>query len=338
MTAPESDGPGKAANAGETANSKREKTPQIAGDDTPAKGLLKPVLGFIANVTVITAVLVYFGWRRAETHAERIGLDESILGMTTQEYVLRSVTSVLPLIVLIAVGGLVWLAVEPRLTAWLTAKASDSEGAPRQLKGVPALTLRVVGLAWLILPVSVFASRYLFPAFAYLAFPASFAIGALLWVYSRHVRRKVGEEQSDRHPLAETALVGLVVAVSLFWTTSNYADYAGRQLAKDMRANISKMPSVFVYSDRPLHLTGPGVVEEPLNVGLNGIQSQTDPGTTYRYCGLRLLENTGGTYFLVSDEWSDTYGVVFLLPDDDDTLRFEFIRDRRATSRDRCAS
>lgn len=45
--------------------------------------------------------------------------------------------------------------------------------------------------------------------------------------------------------------------------------------------------------------------------------------------GLRLLEHTGDKLFLVSDGWTPEYGVVFVLRDDDRTVRLDFVRDRR---------
>jgi hypothetical protein len=52
-------------------------------------------------------------------------------------------------------------------------------------------------------------------------------------------------------------------------------------------------------------------------------------GIQYRYRGLRLLEHTGDKYFLISDGWTPTYGVLFTLRDDDESVRIDFIRDRR---------
>ena len=70
-----------------------------------------------------------------------------------------------------------------------------------------------------------------------------------------------------------------------------------------------------------MHLDGPGVVETELTPAEGGLR--------YRYTGLRLLEHTGAKYFLVSDGWTPTYGVVFVLPADDPTMRLDFVRDHR---------
>lgn len=56
--------------------------------------------------------------------------------------------------------------------------------------------------------------------------------------------------------------------------------------------------------------------------------SDVDGEVRYRYEGLRLLEHTGGRYFLISDGWTRRYGVLFVVPDDG-SLRLELVRDRR---------
>lgn len=38
-------------------------------------------------MTVLTALPVYFGWQRSEVQARQLGIDESILGMSTRDYV-----------------------------------------------------------------------------------------------------------------------------------------------------------------------------------------------------------------------------------------------------------
>lgn len=288
------------------------------------KEALKPVVALLANVTVVTALLVYFGWRRAETHADRLGIDESVLGMTTREYVLRSVGPVLVLLVGIAVCGLAWIALERRITPPLT----TSEAAAARA-GVA-----VLGLAWLILPGLVYLLGFVWPATAFVLFPVSIGAGALLWVYAARLRRRRAGVDRDEHPeddhIADDrsphvtlALVGLLVLVCLFWTASNYAQVLGDRLADDFVGNVDRLPGVVVSSERSLFLDGPGVDEVPLP------GSGEEGALRYRYEGLRLLEHTGGRYFLVSDGWSPTYGVVWVLDSDDESIRLDFVRDRR---------
>ena len=301
--------------------------PAAAGD--VLKEALKPVVALLANVTVITALLVYFGWRRAETHADRLGIDESVLGMTTREYVLRSVGPVLVLLVGIAVCGLAWVALERRLTPAL--EAGDTTAT--------RLAVAALSLAWLLLPGLVYLLGFVWPATAFVLFPASIGAGALLWVYASRLRaarrradgRAAGdgggdgesEDEGDSGSRFALAFVGLLVLVCLFWTASNYAEVLGDRLADEFVGNVDRLPGVVVSSEQSLFLEGPGVAE----VALPG--PAEDGALRYRYEGLRLLEHTGGRYFLVSDGWTPTYGVVWVLEGDDDTLRIDFVRDRR---------
>ncbi|MET9225746.1 hypothetical protein [Lentzea sp. NPDC003310] len=70
-----------------------------------------------------------------------------------------------------------------------------------------------------------------------------------------------------------------------------------------------------VHGKARLHIDVPGVREEAL----------PPEDSAYRYAGLRLLESTGGKFFLVSDEWTRERGIVIALRDDN-TVRLEFVR------------
>ena len=60
------------------------------------------VLGALGGIlTLVTAVLFYFGWRRSDVQAVEMGVDVSLFGFSSQDYVLRSISSLyLPLLVL----------------------------------------------------------------------------------------------------------------------------------------------------------------------------------------------------------------------------------------------
>ena len=297
------------------------ETTSSTGVSSALKEAVRPALALLANVTVVTALLVYFGWRRAETQADRLGIDESILGMSTREYLLRSVGPVLTLLVLIGAGGLAWISMEPRLTLWLrAAKASPVGGVAPPAAG--RIAKHLLGVAWIILPAIVILVGYLWPALAFVAFPLSIGTGVLLWLYARSV---LSAARDGRRRFSSTTglaglFAGLLVLVCLFWTASNYAEVLGRRLADDLAGDIEGLPGVTVLSEARLHLDGPGVQETEL---------ADDAGFRYRYRGLRLLEHTGGNFLLVSDGWSTEYGVVFLIGDDDESLRLDFVRDDR---------
>jgi hypothetical protein len=301
------------------------------------KEALKPIVALLANVTVVTALLVYFGWRRAETQADRLGIDESVLRMTTREYVLRSVGPVLVLLVGVAVCGLAWMALERRLTPLLCPAPDAGIDPAAPVSRLVRLAVPALGLGWLVLPGLVYLLGFVWPATAFVLFPASIAAGVLLWAYACQVRRDRDRSNDDsrtddshsgggaKEGPSRFALifVGLLVLVCLFWTASNYAEVLGHRLADDFVHKVDHLPGVVVLSEQRLFLDGPGVDEDSL------AGPDNDGALRYRYEGLRLLENTGGRYFLVSDGWTPTDGVVFVLKDDDDTIRLDFVREGR---------
>lgn len=294
--------------------------------------ILRPLIGFIANVTALTALLVYFGWQRTETQARRLGIEQSVLGMSTQDYLLRSVRPVFWLLVVIGLVGLAGLLVEPHLTAFVRQRSSAS--GYRRL----AITVMVLlGTAWVTLPAIVWLLGFVWPRFAFIAWPASFGAGVVLLLYALHLLRlpRLAGGAVDAVPSTESnverrrrtllrAFGALLVVLFLFWMASRYAQVLGVRLADELVEGIGDRPEVVVTSQDQLHLEGPGVLMTALGDDLD-----PDAPLRYRYQGLRLLEHTGGKLFLVPEGWTRTYGVVFVLADDDPDLRFDLVRDRR---------
>ena len=268
--------------------------------------VVQQLFALLANVAVLTGLLVYFGWRRTETQAARMGFDESILDLGTQDYLLRSVGPVLQLLLIIGVGGLVAIPLDALIRRRLGAR-----GGPRVRAAVV-----MVGLGWLVLPALVVLLGLWFPAFAYVAFPLSIGLGALLVPYAFDLRARQGSRSLSRRARSTERLFAVVIVVlALFWATSNYAEVLGNRIADRIAATTAAMTPVAVFSPDPLNLDGPGVEETEL------------PSGPYRfeYTGLRLLEHTDQGYVLLSSGWTYDDGVVFVLPPGP-PLRFEFGR------------
>ena len=92
--------------------------PAATPGPVPPRGLTRQdffsALGALgAILTLVTAVLFYFGWRRSEAQSRVMGIDVSLFGFTSQDYVLRSITALyLPLLLLAGLGlalGWLWL-------------------------------------------------------------------------------------------------------------------------------------------------------------------------------------------------------------------------------------
>jgi hypothetical protein len=279
-------------------------------------GALRALASIGANVTVLTALLIYFGWRRSETQARVLGIDESILGMSTRDYVVRSVGPLLGPLVVVGTAGLGWL--------WLHAAITRAL-AHGQLRPIRMIA-RVLAVAWLWLPLACALFMWRYPRPGFLAYPLSFGVGILLTAYGAHLRALLRAVDAPgaivplpawHTPLAK-AFVAVLVTISLFWSASNYAEVLGEWLAQN--TDLSSLTRVVVYSPKQLLIDAPAVTEEQLG--------GPDAAYRYRYTGLRLLEHTGGRYFLISDGWTEQYGVVVMLADTD-PVRLEFVRDLR---------
>ncbi len=285
----------------------------MAGDSGDSQGtVVRQILAVLGNITVITALLVYFGWQRSETQAHQLGIDASILGMSTQDYILRSVGPVLMLLLTVAIAGLVWMWADRQLLR-------HAAGREKLLRWV----VRGLGFAWLVLPVVVRLAGQVQPwrRYAYVAYPLAIGAGILLTLYGAYLRRTVLDPADDLpdnppHEALVRGFAAILIGVSLFWSASNYATVLGIKLADEYATDVARgrAVKVVVYSLHQLHLTAPGVREEKLT-----------GDASYRYTGLLLLDHTGDRYFLISEKWTPTHGVVVVLPDDD-KLRLEFVR------------
>ncbi len=286
----------------------------LAETVTPARpasqdALLRTVLSFVTNVTVLTALLVYFGWKRSDVQARALGLDETIFGLSTRDYLLRSVDSLFVPLVLAAVVGVGWMWVD----GLVRRRLDDPDWAPVLQRGITVLTW-----SWLLLPALALAVLVGFGV-GQLTFPLSFGLGALLTAHgvslSRDLERRRGSVESERTWRTDVnrSLLAMLVLLSLFWTITLVAESRGLALADQVEAGIDRRPAVVVHSQRPLGFEAPGVTEERL------------ADDSYRYEGLRLLHHHEGTFLLVHDGWTRREGVLLILHDDED-LRFELSR------------
>lgn len=267
-----------------------KQKPASATDQNEA---LRKIGAVLANVSVITGLLVAFGWKRSETHSRALGIESNILGMSTADYVLRSMRPVFLLLAVVVAAGLLWLWLEPRLRSVVKSR-----------------NLWVLALSWLLLPLVVVGLGYVWPVVSFYVFPLAVGGGIMLSCYVIQLRGRPAWDWRKVRLFAVAAGV-----LSLFWAALNYAQVDGQRLADEFV--VGEAPAVTVYSQERMHITVSGVREEPLE----GDKSRY----RYRYAGLRLLENTGGKYFLVSDEWTRSSGVVVVLRDDA-TTRLEFSR------------
>lgn len=274
----------------------------------------------VAPVTVISALLFYFGYASSRAMYEYFGVDVDTIGLSTQDYIMRS-----PQPLLVPLVGLLILGV---LSLWLHAAVLDqlAKDSRRARVGAAARVAAVAGGALLITGVVLVV---LYPAVRRwgpygVVVPLCVATGIVLLAYGRHVaaianpRANESSNQSLRslRRLA-TALVVGAVAASVFWAAGTLAQWSGRGQAEELADRLHELPSVILDTKERLYVRNPLIEEAVLSL---------EEGQTfrYRYRNLRLLIHGGGRVFLVPAEWS-TSGTTLLVPlDGGIRIQFQF--------------
>ena len=281
----------------------------------PTGSVWSHVLGYVSVIgppaTVVTALVFYFGWARAKAQAEWMGLHVNLFGYTTRDFALLSISALyLPLLLLIALAMLwVWL-------DRLLRRRIDRGAAGRWATALPRAALLGAGALIGLMVVLLFAERVYSPLYA----PYLVTAGVLVAAWAVRIRRCAAAVEGPRRPAeqqaVEATLLLVLVALLLFWGTSNFAEARGRGLAEDLEVNLPWLPRAQVYSQEPLGLDVPGVTTHELG---------TAEAPLYRYDGLRLLTVSGERYFFLHEGWSVEEGTVVMLPDDA-SLRVQYGR------------
>ncbi|MFB9892415.1 hypothetical protein [Planobispora takensis] len=272
----------------------------------------------VAPTTLVTALMVYFGWARASVTYRVFGLDQSVLGLSLQDYLFRSIDATIEplagllLAVMIAIPvHLLLTGLFSRLRAaarWAVA-AVAAAGAGACLAGLAGITgLGRYRSEWPIVPMSLGLGVMLI---GYAVHLHSLTSGRRLWP---------GGESPPLRTARRVAFMGLLILTAL-WSAAVYAQNRGVDVARDLVVDARRLPGVVVYAPERLPIEGPGVQESALPV-----PPGDRPRHRYRYDGLRLLIHAGRQYFLLPVCWrGDGRSRVIGLPDDK-TLRLEFFR------------
>ena len=309
------------AESGPRRNPARSVQPTISSDQESATtaSMLRSALSVVTAVgtplTMITALMLYFGWARSNAQSAWMGIDVSLFHFSAQDYVLRSVRALfVPLLVGCTVG-IGWLELHRRIAA-----SVDRTGSRRALR-IAGRTTMFVGLGAAIVGVVLAALKLLWPP-GPVVFPLLMAAGTALAAYGRHLISLGTElrESDTPSPRWQTALlkvlVGVVIAMAVFWAVGEYAGIVGRGIADAAERKPSSLPTATAISESPLGIDAPNVITTPIAVG---------PKTLYRTTGLRLLGESGGRLFLINDGWNRAHGRIMVL-DNDKSVRWEFGR------------
>ena len=273
--------------------------------DTPPTGIDRWVslaTSFVAPVTLISAVLFYFGYVAARAQYDYFGLDVDVIGLSTRAYVMRSPQPLLTPMLVLVLGGVAVVA----LHHWVRRQAAEP------WFGRLVTIVLGVGLALLVAGTVLLAGFSLVGGWAYYALvtPVLLGGGAALVAYALRLR---GGRLEPR-----IMLLWAGVAACVIWATATTAQWTGRGLAMEQARNLRSLPSVVLDTRERLHVPATAGVEEVVRPDAGEDEYR------FRYWRLRLLIQGDDRMFLVPDTWSAGGTTILVRLDDDVRVQFQF--------------
>jgi hypothetical protein len=309
----------------------RRRPARLLGEDSGVLGII--AVG-ASQTAVLTGVLYYFGWARTNAFLVYFGLDPTMVGYDTTDYVLRSIGVAFPAAVGVSVIGLAAFAVHRGVVAPLAGRRADGgRWARRCFLAVLAVAAALFGA----LGVGLLAPHR-FGSGLGLLFPLGIVVLTVLVGYLDHLRRtyllparasaasgpgyrpfaELRQHQAEPPAAGSTAsaapargLVLLLAGLGLlgaFWAAGLQADAAGRRFAEDLVRTLPVEPQVVLFTEHRLQLDGPGVQVAPL--GADGDRYR------FQYSGIRTLIRTKQALLLIPVGWQRGRDRVFVVPDD----------------------
>jgi hypothetical protein len=279
----------------------------------------------VAPLSLLTALLFYFGYASSRAQYDYFGIDVDTIGLSTQDYVMRSPAPLLtPLLTLVLLGVAV-AALHESLRRSIHAAREATDGTekgarpPWRLARWHHFARGLVVAGWVTLLIGVgllLAYSFLAPRWAYypLVTPLVICVGAGLALYGRRVAQLLGDSQRFR-PVA--VLLVLALATNVFWATATFAEWSGRGSAMELARHLNRLPSVILDTKEQLFLTSPGIDEKQL-------PAQQGQPAYYRYRGLHLLIQGSDRLFLVPSAWSASDSTLVVPLDEPVRLQFRF--------------
>lgn len=280
----------------------------MADEKSQAERWVNFAAGIVTPVTVITALLFYFGYVSARSQYEYFGIDVDTIGLSTQDYAMRSPQPLLVPLLVLTLLAVAALLLHNAIRARLTAESARPVRRAR-LGAIVLLTLGVLGLLAYPLIGNV-------PYYA-LFVPLVIGLAAAALAYISYLDRKLQDLKPQPVLLA---LLAVVTTTCAFWATATTAQYSGRGLAKNDAEDLNRFPVVILDTKEKLQLRSPGIEETALRPGAG----QT---FNFRYRGLRLLVVGQNRLFLVPQRWNASNTTVVVPLDSSVRVQFQFQND-----------
>lgn len=268
------------------------------------------LLALVGPASILTGMLYYFGYISAKAYYAHFGVSLSALNFAPTSYLIRSAgTFFRPAVTLLV--AVVGLFVVHHVLGWVMRRigAGRSRWVVSSLVGL-SLVLAGIGLfgiygtpLGLMAPLALAASVLLLEYCSALVVP--YADPRVEWVNLVRIGAAV-----------RRGFVGALVLLASFWAVAVLAQYRGLADAELVERSLFLQPQAVVYSEKDLHLPGPGIAVAIL---------RADNSTyRFRYNGLRPLLYANGRWFLLPAGWKHNNGsTVIVLQDDPARIRVD---------------
>lgn len=271
-----------------------------AAEATPGRGLpqLSRAIGvLLGSTTVLSAIMFYFGWSRAYYFYDYFGVESSLLGLTTQDYLHLSVDGLFVPLAIVAGATLAVLWGWSKLVDWAARHGRSAVVA----RGVPiaGAVLLLNGLSRIVEPTPLNTPLGVAPV--------CLGGGAVLLITAlRSHRARTGAAAPDGVSVAEWAVVFAFVGLSVFWAANDYSAAVGGSRAAELESQLPGFPRTTLYSEKRLGLAH-GSIQEIRCADPRGAYG-------YRYDGFTLILQSGDQYLLLPADWHPEDGLAVLLP------------------------
>jgi hypothetical protein len=278
---------------------------------------LKAIGSVVAPASLITALMFYFGFQHAHWYFQYFGINHTVMGLTAQDYLMRSADGLfVPLTGLAAAILLaLWIyrLARGRLSERRKQAARRAGAVAAAVLGALALTVAGIGM---VRPTALEAVSGL-PGLCLSAGMLLMALASNLHWLGRAAGRPALPGWVG---LAEWGTLFVVVSVGLFWSVTNYSAAVGEMRGYRTALELSAEPEALLYSKERLSLP-PMSAREIVCTQPEG----SEVAYRYRYEGLRLVFATADQYMLLPAQWPAGGGIAIVLPRSD-SVRLEFLR------------
>lgn len=266
----------------------------------------KAVGTVVAPLSLLTALMYYFGVLHAFWFFGHFGVDYTVFRLSTQDYLLRSADGLfVPLTVLAAVSlAAMW--------GYRLLPTGLTAGRRRAAVRLVVPAVMVVGLGLVLVAVVGVVDPLLLAD--HLALPGlALAAGVLLLLAASRTAHWLTGERGAPHgrtvpqpvAAAEWAAVLVLVSVGLFWAAGDWSAAVGTRRGNQVAGSLAGWPDAVVYTSGGLGLAVPGVRE----VTCTG----TEPPVV-RYDGLKLVVQAGDQYLFLPGGWRPGDGTAVVIP------------------------